>query len=73
MITGGTASKDFLLAAIEAAANIRPDEAGVILVDLTEADDDDIVAAADEAMAGLPGDDEFEFEDDESDERFPVR
>lgn len=67
LITGGTASKDLLLAAIEAVANIRPDEAGAILVDLTEADDEDIVAAADEAMAmaGLPGDDEFEFDDDE--------
>ncbi|HWM29768.1 MAG TPA: hypothetical protein VNQ14_15010 [Woeseiaceae bacterium] len=65
LITGGTASKDLLLAAIEAAANIRPDEAGAILVGLTEADDEDIVAAADEAMAGLPGDDEFEFDDEE--------
>jgi hypothetical protein len=71
LIAGGTASKGLLLAAIDAVASIRPDEAGMILVDLTEADDDDIAAAADVgmAMAELPDDDELE----DDDERFPVR
>ncbi len=57
--------KPLLLAAIDAVASIRPQEAGVILADLTDSDDEDIVAAAYEAMAmadGLSGDD-FEEED----------
>ena len=58
--------KDLLLAAIEAVGNIRPKEAGVILVDLTDAEDEDIVAAAHEAMAITegPSNDEYEDEDD---------
>lgn len=67
LITGGTASKDLLLAAIEAAPNIRPDEAGEILADLTEDDDDDIAEAADEAlaMAEMLDNGQFEFEGDD--------
>lgn len=42
--------KALLLAAVEAAACIRPREAGVILVDLIEDEDEDIVEAAHEAM-----------------------
>ncbi len=59
--------KPLLLAAIDAVASIRPQEAGVILVDLTDSDDEDIVEAAYEAMAiaeGALGDD-FEEEDDD--------
>lgn len=70
LLTGGTAGKDLLLAAIAAAPSIRPDEAGVILADLTDADDDDIVEAAYDAMAIAEPDDD-EFWDDEEDERFP--
>jgi len=51
-------------------ANIRPDEAGVLLVELLDDDDADIVEAADEAMAMAQMLDEFE--DDEDDERFPI-
>ncbi len=43
--------KPLLLAAIEAAAVIRPEEAGLVLLDLTDSDDDDIAGAALEAMA----------------------
>lgn len=43
--------KSLLLAAIDAAANIRPEEAGSVLVDLSESRDDDIAEAATEAMA----------------------
>jgi len=60
--------KPLLLAAIDAVASIRPEEAGVILVDLTDADDEDIVAAAHEAMAmaeGMSGDEFDDIEDDE--------
>ncbi len=59
--------KPLLLAAIDAVANIRPQEAGVILADLTDSDDEDIVAAANEAMAMAegPSGDEFDEEDDD--------
>ena len=49
-----------LLAAIDAAVNIRPKEAGPILVDLTDSDDGDIVDAAYEAMAMAESLAEFE-------------
>jgi hypothetical protein len=61
--------KALLLAAIEAAVSIRPEEAGMVLVDLTDDDDEDVVEAAHEgmamaeALAGLDLDDGF---DDES-------
>jgi HEAT repeat protein len=57
--------KSLRLAAIEAIANIRPQEAAGILVDFTESDDEDIVDAAYEAMAlagGIP-DDEYDDKD----------
>lgn len=59
--------KPLLLAAIDAVASIRPQEAGVILVDLTDSDDEDIVEAAYEAMAMAegPSGDEFDEEDDD--------
>lgn len=59
--------KPLLLAAIDAVANIRPKEAGVILVDLTDSDDEDIVGAAHEAMgmAEDPWFDEFDEDDDD--------
>ncbi len=59
--------KPLLLAAIDAVASIRPQEAGVILVDLTDSDDEDIVEAAYEAMAMAEGPlgDEFDEEDDD--------
>lgn len=47
--------KPLLLAAIDAAVGIRPNEAGMLLVDLSDADDEDIVDAADEAMAMVDG------------------
>jgi hypothetical protein len=43
--------KQLLLAAIGAVASIRPAEAGAILVDLSDSEDEEIAAAADEAMA----------------------
>ncbi len=64
--------KFLLLAAIDAVASIRPQEAGPALVDLTDSDDEDIVDAAHEAMAMADGpfSDEFDEEDafDEEDE-----
>ncbi len=59
--------KELLLAAIDAAAAIRPQEAGMILVDLTHSEDEDIVEAAHEAMAmaeGLLEEELDEYEDE---------
>ena len=43
--------KPLLLAAIDAVGSIRPAEAGEILVDLADSDDEEIAEAAEEAMA----------------------
>jgi len=49
LVTSGETETSLLLAAIEAIAGIRPDEAGEILRDLADSDDEDIVAAVHEA------------------------
>ena len=66
LASGGT-EKPLLLAAIEAAAFIRPQEASGILVGLTESEDEDIVEAVHEAMvmAGGLGEVDGYDEDDE--------
>jgi len=58
--------KPLLLAAISAVGSIRPAEAGEILVDLADSDDEEIAEAADEAMAESELD-SGEEEDDEED------
>jgi hypothetical protein len=55
------------LAAIDAAANIRPLEAGPLLLDLTDSDDEDIVEAAHEALAMAAALFQDEFDDDGDD------
>ena len=61
--------KDLLFAAIEAAILIRPDEAVEILYPLLDSDDQDIVDAADEALAMIGGRwDEGYEENDEGDD-----
>jgi hypothetical protein len=61
--------KDLLLAAIDAVAIIRPQEASEILVDLTDSDDEEIVEAAYEAMAmAEPWEDEDDEDEDDEDE-----
>ena len=55
------------LAAIDAVASIRPQEAPLILGDLAASGDDDIVAAVDEAMAvagGLADEEDGELDAD---------
>jgi hypothetical protein len=42
--------RDVLFAAIEAVTDIRPQEAGVVLVDLADSEDEEIAEAATEAM-----------------------
>ncbi|MBW1767218.1 MAG: hypothetical protein JRJ65_09245 [Deltaproteobacteria bacterium] len=66
--------KSLRLAAIEAVAIIRPQEAAEILNDLTQSNDEDIVDAAYEAMAmsgWFPDNDydDYDYDDDDEDER----
>ena len=67
LVSAPAADKALLLAAIDAVAGIRPQEAGMILVDLTNSDDEDIVEAAYEAMAMAEGLSRDEFDDDDDD------
>lgn len=55
LVTSKDTDKFMLLAAIEAAANIRPREVPEILVDLIESEDEDIADAAHEAMVMAEG------------------
>ncbi len=79
LLSSKRTEKPLLLAAIEAAANIRPGEAADILIDLTNSRDEDIVEAVYEAMAMAEGpwaeDEEYEYDDDDfvddDDERTP--
>jgi hypothetical protein len=66
LATSESADKWLRLAAIEAVAWIRPQEAAEILIELTQSEDEDIVDAAYEAMAmSEAGLDEYEDDDDE--------
>jgi hypothetical protein len=70
LVTSEETDKPLLLAAIDAAASIRPHEAAQILEDLANSHDEDIVAAVHEAMAmaerpsGEDADDDFNDDDD---------
>lgn len=68
LVTSRETEKPLLLAAIEAIASIRPDEAGEILHDLADSDDEDIVAAVDEAMAVAAGPSDEDEDDDLNDD-----
>ena len=61
--------KALLLAAIEAVASIRPEEADVALVDLMDHDDEDVVNAVHEAMVMADGLAALDLEDVSSDRR----
>lgn len=56
LVNNAGTPKAFLLAAISAAASIRPQEAGKALIDLAASDDEEIAEAADEAIAMAEGD-----------------
>ncbi len=60
--------KQLLLAAIGAASGIRPQEAGELMVDLAESDDEEIADAADEAIAMSQPIPEEEDDEDEASE-----
>ena len=68
LVTSEETEKPLLLAAIDAVASIRPQEARELLDGLADSDDEDIVAAVHEAMAmaaGLSGQDEDDELDDD--------
>ncbi len=71
-VEGEDVDKLLLLAAIEAAASIRPEDAAVILDPLTDSEDEEIAEAVSDALAvaGAWGDEEdLDGEEDEGDER----
>jgi hypothetical protein len=71
LVTDPATPKPLLLAAIEAVPGIRPQEAGVLLVDLADSDDEEIAEAADEALSeaeSLSAEDEYDEEDEEGEE-----
>ena len=55
LVTSKRTQKPLLLAAIAAVASIRPQQAGGILLGLSDADDEEIAEAASEAMALAEG------------------
>lgn len=73
LLTAGNTDKNLLLAAIEAAAAIRPDDASELLGPLVDSDDEDISEAATDALSMAegesdwddPDDDEYDEEDEE--------
>jgi hypothetical protein len=68
LVSSKKTDKDLLLAAIEAVAIIRPEDASDVLVDLADSDDEDIVDAVNEALAmAEPWDDEDEDDDEDDD------
>ena len=67
LLASSATSKDLLLAAIEAVATIRPREAGPLLVDLADSEDEDIADAADEAMSMAAGMADADFDGEEFD------
>ena len=67
IITSEKIDKSLLLAAIDAVASIRPQEATEILLDLAESDDDEIVEAVDEALALAGGLSDVDYEDEDDD------
>ena len=69
LIGSETTEKSLLLAAIEAAASIRPEEARPVLTGLAASEDGEIAEAASEALLE-PGYDEDDDEDEDEDSRF---
>lgn len=68
LLTSKDTEKHLLIAAIEAVGFIRPLEAGSLLARFADSDDDDILAAVDEALAIAEGSDDDEFDEDDDDD-----
>ncbi len=67
LLTAPGTDKPLLLAAIDAVAGIRPEEALEVLAHLVESDDEDIAEAVLDALALAGGDEDEEEEDDDDD------
>ena len=65
LVTAEDIDTPLRLAAIDAVAGIRPEDAGEILGDLLDSPDEDIVEAVHEALALAEGDSDEDEEDDE--------
>ncbi|TMA89114.1 MAG: hypothetical protein E6J77_07935 [Deltaproteobacteria bacterium] len=65
LVSSKKTDKPLLLAAIEAIASIRPHEAVRMLDDLADSHDEDIAAAAEEAMARAEGPSGEDDDDDD--------
>ena len=65
LVTAKDVDKPLRLAAIDAVASIRPDDAGEILGDLLDSPDEDIVEAVHEALAMAEGASDEDEEDEE--------
>jgi hypothetical protein len=72
LVSAEDTDKPLRLAAIDAVANIRPREAGLVLGDLTDSEDEEIAEAAYEALVVAEGALMAE-EDEEDDEEEPLR
>jgi hypothetical protein len=70
LVTSKKTEKALRLAAIDALPCIRPQEAAVVLVDLTDEGDEEIVEAAYEGMAMAEALADGEFDDDEDPDEF---
>jgi hypothetical protein len=73
LVNNAATPKPLLIAAIAAAGNIRPKEAGQVLLDLAESEDEDIADAADEAISlaqSTPDDEEAEVEDEDGEDEW---
>lgn len=55
LVTSEDTEKSLLLAAIDAAATLRPEEAGMLVVDLADSEDEDVADAACDAMSAAEG------------------
>jgi len=71
LVASDSTDKALLIAAIDAAASIRPQEAEEILGDLIDSEDEDIAEAAFEALAMAEGPSEDEDYDENEDDEFP--
>ena len=65
LVTGENVDKPLRLAAIDAVASIRPEDAAEVLGDLLDSTDEDIVEAVHEALAMAEGATDEDEEDDE--------
>jgi hypothetical protein len=70
ILTSGDPDKDILLAAMEAAACIRPREAGLLIVGYADSEDEEIAEAAEDAMSMAEAMARSEYDEEDEDEQY---